>query len=473
MRIRAFAVALVGIGSLLVGQAVSPAGPVGGSPATAAAAGARWLAGRVGPDGSIPGPFGVDFDATVQGALALAATGTQPAALGRMLTFLTGRVDDYVRDDAGVDQPGRLARLIMLATATGQNPRSFGGTDLVARMTATRVATGPDTGRYGPPNPLASTFIQGLVLSALAAAGERDDAAVAWLVAQQCPDGSWPGYRADTTGPCPSAFPPDTNGTSMAIMGLAAQGATPRHDPRPYLRAAQSATGWPFDARAERADTNSTALVIQALIALGENPSSWTAGGVNALDALGGYQLGCDRPAGDRGAFWYDFGQPGDRERPDVLATVQAVPAVAGTPFPLRSPSLGEVPVDPCQGATTTTTAVATTTPTTTTTVGVTTTVAPPTAVPTTTSSAPGVTTTTVLTAELGSALVSAVTSVAELGNPREATGAGPEVLAVRATRGGSPGSGGLARTGGVAGVGLGLALVMIGLLLVAGTRRR
>ena len=70
------------------------------------------------------------------------------------------------------------------------------------------------------------------------------------------------------------------------------------------------------------ADANSTALVIQALIAAFEDPSSPEWG--NAALALSQFQT-------DSGGFRYLLTD----EEPNLLATVQAIPAMAGMPLPV------------------------------------------------------------------------------------------------------------------------------------------
>ncbi len=73
-----------------------------------------------------------------------------------------------------------------------------------------------------------------------------------------------------------------------------------------------------------QADANSTALVVQALIATGEDPSSQNWG--NAMAALLRFQTG-------GGGFRY---LDGDTEA-NLFATVQAMPALAGLPLPIAA----------------------------------------------------------------------------------------------------------------------------------------
>jgi hypothetical protein len=82
----------------------------------------------------------------------------------------------------------------------------------------------------------------------------------------------------------------------------------------------------------QTSDPNSTALTIQAILAERGDPQAarWHKGHRGPYAALSSYQLGCSAPAADRGAFFF----PGS-STPNVLATVQAVPAAAGKTLPV------------------------------------------------------------------------------------------------------------------------------------------
>ena len=102
-------------------------------------------------------------------------------------------------------------------------------------------------------------------------------------------------------------------------------------------------------AAGQPSDPDSTALAIQGLLAEGGNPGA-------AYPALASYQLGCSAPAENRGAFYY----PGN-SAPNLLATVQAVPAAAGATFPLTpSRPSNNVPVIACTSTSAATTAATT-----------------------------------------------------------------------------------------------------------------
>jgi squalene cyclase len=127
----------------------------------------------------------------------------------------------------------------------------------------------------------------------------------------------------------------DTNATSLALQALMAAG-----EPRTsavvtqglaYLAAAQNADGgFPYDPDSvvsTASDANSTAYAIQALRATGEDPAgaAWSKGTNTPLSFLLSLQL-------PDGSIQWQQGQGGNQ-----VATQQAVPALLGRPFPLRT----------------------------------------------------------------------------------------------------------------------------------------
>lgn len=366
------AVLLIGGGVLPAGTANAGTGATPPSGAVSAARyGAGWLArlitaagGHVPSDPTKPATSAADASGTADAVLALHAAGVGAAQADAGLAWLEGNYEGFVRV-AGADVPGALAKLILVAHTSGVDPRAFGGTgpaaDLVARLLATRRTTGSDAGLFGTQDPTYDgAYRQGLALLALAAVNRSSAAAVAWLKNQQCADGGWVAYRPDPSAPCPAVDPasfagPDTNSTALAFQGLLAIGADINADPLEFLAAVQGNDGgWAYvGSRTTPADPNSTALVIQALLAAGEDPtaSRWVRGGATSYDALLRFSLGCSAPVADRGAFYFDVGD-GTR-KPNVLATGQAVPAAAGTYFPLApSTPSAEIPTLVCAAPT-------------------------------------------------------------------------------------------------------------------------
>ncbi len=357
------------------------AGPAGAAPEvadgpTAAAWGAEWLADRM--DAGIPfETFGSpDWGTTLEAGLALAAVdGHSPSLDALWDAVVTQR--EAVVVAGGEDVPGRLAQVILLALAVGEDPTAVGaspGDDLVARLEATRTTAGPDEGLFGTQDATYDgAYRQGYSLAALVAAGVTPDpAAVQWLLDQQCADGSWMPYRADLAQPCAfdgTAFVgPDSNSTGAAISGLVAAGAGA--DPAVaaalgWLDSVQEADGgFPFFP-GDGSDPNSTAVVVQALLAAGSlgDPEFADRDGT-PLESLLSFQLGCVHGA-DAGAFTV----PNTGVQPNAFATAQAVSAVGGAPLGITAPVVHVTVPDLCASAPTSTTTSTTSTTTTTTSV--------------------------------------------------------------------------------------------------------
>ncbi len=145
-----------------------------------------------------------------------------------------------------------------------------------------------------------------------------------YLESKQLSDGCWE---------FSDGFGCDTNTTALAIEALLAAGVDPSEsaveDALDYLEDAQNDDGgFPYDPLSSwgtDSDANSTAFVLQALIAAGEDidEDRWQApDGTTPLDALVAFQL-------DSGAFEW---QPGLGA--NAMATYQAVPALLLEPYP-------------------------------------------------------------------------------------------------------------------------------------------
>ena len=342
--------------------AVAPrasAAPTSSDPNVAARDAAAWLAGKVNAAGFIPSasdPTKPDYSSSAQAVVALAAAGVGRHEVDALVGYLGHHVDADVAP-GGADDPGALANLILAARAAGLDPTAFGtpATNLVSRLVGTQ-----HNGLFGTSDPtFDGAFRVGLSLLALHAAGVANPAGVTWLEGQQCADGSWTSFRPDTKLACPAVDPanfvgPDTNSTALAVLGLAAQGATtPAKNGVAALDAVRNAGGgWGFLARRDQAtDADSTGVVLEALRTVNGTVDPR---GTKALLAL---QVGCTAAAADRGALAF---QPGDGGAltPNLLATVQAVPALAGVAMPVVAPPIAPgVPVPCTATATTTTTA--------------------------------------------------------------------------------------------------------------------
>ena len=333
---------------------------IGVSPTAASAAttnqqraqqGAQWLANLIKANGGVLLNFGKpDPIDTAYAVIGLRAAGVDKPASNQAIAFLQTHIGSDL-ETGGHASPGAIAEYILAAIADGKDPRHFGGNgtqnNLVNRLLTTGRSGGADKGLFGAADPkFDGAFRQGLSLAALKAAGvahtdARVNRGIAWLTKQQCTNGLWEPYRTRPAvlacaAPNPTAFTgPDTNSTSLAVQGLAAWGKFPRQSAViSSLRHSQASdAGFPYiAAKGQTSDPDSTALVIQALLAEKSAPSSaaWKKGTSTPYSTLGGFQLSCT--SSDFGAFTF----PGSAAA-NVFATVQSVPAMAGRNLPVAS----------------------------------------------------------------------------------------------------------------------------------------
>ncbi|WP_051732344.1 prenyltransferase/squalene oxidase repeat-containing protein [Kitasatospora phosalacinea] len=214
-------------------------------------------------------------------------------------------------------------------------------------------SSGVPAGLYGKGDPqYDGVWRQSLALIALHQQQvEPAEAAVQWLLGQQCEDGGWPSYRAEGT-PCAPATE-DTNATSMAVQALTELGGHQQPVTRAadWLRAHQNPDGsWAYNPGAP-GDANSTAVVLNGLLAAGLDPARVSAGGRTGWDGLASFQLGCATAADQRGAFLYQPAE-GVPAAADTLASAQALLAAAGGHLPVTTTDRKDAPPKafPCDG---------------------------------------------------------------------------------------------------------------------------
>ena len=80
---------------------------------------------------------GTDHVGSAQAALALAQAGTGRKAVKATVKTLRKNAQTWITAN-GDDSPGALAMLILVAEATGENPKDFGGINLQSRLAKTR-----------------------------------------------------------------------------------------------------------------------------------------------------------------------------------------------------------------------------------------------------------------------------------------------------------------------------------------------
>ncbi len=272
------------------------------------------------------GGFGSGFDpastvsSTADALLAIVASGGAPATYAKGANTPVSYLESNA---ATASTAGDLSKLILAAVAVGKDPRAFGGVDVVAKLEALVGADGRISGEK-------DTFVSTLlgVLALRSAQRPIPGASLALIKASQQSNGGWAWDGTATTAP-------DTNTTAFAVEALAAGGESAGSpavvNALSYYKSIQNADGgWPYQNPSEygtATDANSTAVTIQALLAAKEDPEAakWAGssgnGPIAALEAL-------QNPSG---AFAWKADTPDD----NLLATVQALPALAGKAFPL------------------------------------------------------------------------------------------------------------------------------------------
>lgn len=263
-----------------------------------------WLQEQRLDDGGFSDGFSEESSvgATADAVLAAVAAGADASTWGSPSPL------DFMAAQAGsLENTGDIAKTILVAVATGQDPASFGGVDLLTMLETKYDA---ETGRYE-----GLVTAHAMALLALKNAGEPiPAAAVDALKATQADDGGW-AFDGQSQ--------PDTNTTALAIQTLVAAGEPTDGEvivnALTFLQEQQNENGgFPYQKPSDfgtETDANSTAWVIQALLAAGQDLAEWN----DPQAALAALQM-------ESGAFQWKAEVPGE----NFLATVQAVPALAG-----------------------------------------------------------------------------------------------------------------------------------------------
>ncbi len=278
------------------------------SSAAAAATPASYLAAAQNADGGYGAAPGTGSDPLFSGwaALGLAAAGVNPADQSRDGTSLLTYLE---RGAASLPDVGAVERTILAGAAAGADPRAFGGQDLVATL---ERHLRPD-GSVADQVNLTAFAVLALRAAGAPVSGQTLD----WLAAQQDGDG---GFNFSVAGGASDA---DDTGAALEALG-----------PRPgtvgralrFLRAAENPDGGFPGTPGEESNAQSTAFVVQGLIAAGIAPGALHRGGATAL----GFLSSLIAPDG------HVRYSPSTDQTP-VWVTAQALLALAGRPFPLTA----------------------------------------------------------------------------------------------------------------------------------------
>jgi hypothetical protein len=274
-------------------------------------------------------PRTADFGLTIDGAFALAATGKNLPDLQMITRFLdhggkdpSGRtVNDWTGIGTKSANGGSIAKEALFAEVVGDNPRRFGGHNLIAALDdsvcgAAAAAAGPCAGA-GNYRHATSVFSQAIGVIAQVRAGQAADAhaPTAYLEGLRNPDGSFPSL-------IPDSHDHDLDSTAIAVMALALvrspQASADVSTGLTWIAARQLPSGG-FRGTGG-VSVNSAGLAIQALSLRAAKYRSQIA---SAETFLAGQQNS------DGGFNAYAGGQPGS----DVRASTQAVSGATGISF--------------------------------------------------------------------------------------------------------------------------------------------
>ncbi|MBB5953563.1 hypothetical protein FHS29_000133 [Saccharothrix tamanrassetensis] len=286
--------------------------------------------------------FEVEFDGvrypdqglTIDAVFAFAAARASRGYADRALAWLARpEVSGGYLGTGGEAYAGAHAKLLLAVLVAREDPRAFGGVDLVAGLRGLLAPSGrfSDRSAFGD---FSTAFSQSFAVIALDRTREGAPvAAVDFLAGTQCSDGGFPVRFGQS--PCVG----DVDGTAMAVQALlAADRPVDAREGLAWLTGVQQSSGG-FGAPA---NANSTGLAAQALAAGGEVHAAH-----RARSFLKSLQVGCAGTPQTRGAIAYDAS--GFDPATAVRATAQAVPGLTGTPFrALRGGGVAGAPTLSC-----------------------------------------------------------------------------------------------------------------------------
>jgi hypothetical protein len=324
-------IAVVGATLTACGLIVGATGPVAAAATvqtSQANAALRYLYSQVGADGSLGGALGATEDTVISDA----DSGYDPATL-KNATSGTSAYQYLGAHASAIDTAGGAAKYVLAWIAAGK-PAAIDGTALL-----TKLNTPTSAGGYLGPNgafhnatasiETANAYSQSLAVLADVAGGiALPPNATGWLTCAQRSGGGFGYVIDDSTSTPPSSCgdtSSDTNDTAIILQALGAAGVTSADAAAEiYLHSAQQTDGG-FGFPGSGSDPDSDATVIQALVAIGQDPTAtgWTLSGHNAITNLGSF-------ADPQGTGGYVY--PGNAG-PDAFTTSGIPQALALKPY--------------------------------------------------------------------------------------------------------------------------------------------
>jgi hypothetical protein len=291
-----------------------------------AKAAAGWLARQLtGPNSDhivtafTPQP---DPGLTADAVLSMDAAGVAQDAARRATRWLRSQTKSFTAEPGAGRDPGRLAKILLVAEAQHADVHAFGGLDLVAQLRSAERPSGAFTDT-GDPSKGDSPVSQALALIALSHTGSVSDwpdaTAIAWLVSQRCGDGGF--YYATQATPPRHCY--DVDSTAFAAQALLTVHASVAASAVHWLQSHRNPDGGyglAFGSSSPSSNANSTAVTVQAL-----REAGFSAG--YGLSWLHKRQIGCSGRPARRGAVKYD--DSGFHRDSAAYATAQAGQALA------------------------------------------------------------------------------------------------------------------------------------------------
>lgn len=262
-----------------------------------------WVKTQQQPDGSFAG-FGAG--STIDALLAILASGEDPATYSQggntPVTYLESKVGDLAKS------PGSAGKMLLATVQLQRAGKNYSGAKQLIQ--ALNTSYDAQTGHYGK-----DAIGHAFAMLGAATLGDVPSDAVKYLKSIQTADGGW-AFSGDT-----GAGAADTNTTAVAIQALVAAGEA---ETSPVIKKAldylatqqNSDGGYPYQKEGEfggESDVNSSAYVMQALITVGVD-----------RQRVGEYLASMQKP---NGAFQWKKSEPDD----NAGATYQAIPPLLGT----------------------------------------------------------------------------------------------------------------------------------------------